>query len=110
MKVACGWVEFMNPRGGGVVARGRVTVLDIVSPRRRERRWHGAVQYLRGVTPLRAGIGHVWLLRFEEGFELRRVELVGVDESWAPSGRRATAYVTSDDDLVPSVVTELGGD
>lgn len=109
MKVACGWAEFISP-SGHVIARGRVTALDIVSPRRREGQWHGTVQYLRDVAPLCTKIGDVWLLRFKQGFELRRVELVGVDESWAPSGRRATVHVTSYDELVPSVVTELGGE
>lgn len=100
----------MDPRGDGAVARGYVTALDIVSPRRRERRWHGAVHYLRGDTRLRKGIGELWLLRFVQGSELRWVEVLRVRDSWTPSGRRATAQVVSYDEQVPSVVTELGGE
>jgi len=110
MRVACGWAEFIDTRLQEVVARGHVTLLDIVAPRRPGRRWNGEVRHLRGEERLRGGTGAIWLIRFEHGSELRWVELGRVDASWSPSGRRATAQITSHDEEVPSAVTELGGE
>lgn len=111
MRIACGWAEFIEPGTGTSVARGRV--LASILPCAGRSPWDGEVRLLRGES-LDAGDGSIreplWLLRFEQGDEYRWVVVRSVERAWAPSGLRATAYITSFDDEVPPVVSELGGE
>jgi hypothetical protein len=109
MKVKSGWAEFVDTRRQEVVARGIVHVLDPPLPCPALGRWEGEVGLLRGSEALREGAG-AWLLRFEDGVQLRWVEIEAVTPTWAPSGLRATARVVSYDDRFPAEVVELGGD
>jgi hypothetical protein len=109
MRVKSGWAEFVDPRRHEVVARGIVHVLDPPLPCPALGRWEGDVSLLRGYDALHEGAG-VWLLRFEDGAQLRWVEIEGVTPKWERSGLRGTARVVSYDNRFPSEVVELGGD
>lgn len=109
MRVKSGWAEFVDPRRNEAVARGLTYVYDPPLPCPPLGRWEGEVTLLRGHDRLQAGV-EVWLLRFEDGHQLRWVEIEAVSPAWEPSGLRGTARVVSYDDRFPSEVVELGGD
>lgn len=108
MRIKCGFAEFIDPTGGEAVARGSVSA-DAM-PGISHGPWDGEVRLLRGHEHLLDAQQLLWILRFENGLAHRWIELHSLEQRWVPSGLRATAFVSSCDDEVPPVVTELGGE
>ena len=110
MRVRCGWTEILDPRGHAIVARGLLFVRHAPLPYPMTGWWEGDVLFLRGQEALERLDRDAWLLRPRAGSEQCWVQVTSVEPSWAPSGLRATAHVTSYDGEFPAFMSELGGD
>lgn len=111
MRVRCGWTEILDPRSHRVVGRGLLYVRHAPIPYPTMIGWwEGEVVFLRGGETLKRLDRDPWLLRPRQGSEHCWVRVTSVEPSWAPSGLRATAHVSSYDDEFPAFMSELGGD
>jgi len=106
----CGWTEIIDPRSHQVVARGLLFVRHTPIPYPMSGWWDGEVVFLRGGEALGRLDRDAWLLRPRLGSEDCWIQVTSVEHSWAPSGLRATAHVSSLDDEFPAFMSELGGD